>query len=242
MKKTSQTEKVTKNIVDHIMSQFFEGKLPAGSKLPSERKLAMEFGISRSSVREAISILKTMGILEVRHRGGTFVCGIKPAEGIAYTSINTINDTYKNSAIELIEFIRLMLNASLPLIINRSTEEGIKDVATTLERINASINNGKKGGWFEFELFILLTRLSENPFFYQTIINMKRALIKIIQTAKNEIISDDAKKLSYILIIKEFLSAITTKNYEQMKTILENYFNLFAQQIAKKGASSNDYL
>jgi GntR family transcriptional repressor for pyruvate dehydrogenase complex len=50
------------------------GELKNGDKLPGERALADMLGASRASVREAFRTLEILGILEVRHGGGTYVC------------------------------------------------------------------------------------------------------------------------------------------------------------------------
>lgn len=49
------------------------GAFPPGSRLPPQRRLADELGVSRASLREALSILGTMGVIRVEHGRGTFV-------------------------------------------------------------------------------------------------------------------------------------------------------------------------
>jgi GntR family transcriptional repressor for pyruvate dehydrogenase complex len=61
-----------------IMERISSGMWPAGTKLPSEFDLCKEFGISRVSIRHAISMLSGQGILSVRQGQGTFVNEIKP--------------------------------------------------------------------------------------------------------------------------------------------------------------------
>ncbi|NQE51821.1 FCD domain-containing protein [Herbaspirillum rubrisubalbicans] len=62
-------------LTDRLAHFIAERALPAGHKLPSERTLAAEFGVSRSSLREAIRVLSSQGLLVARHGGGTFVAG-----------------------------------------------------------------------------------------------------------------------------------------------------------------------
>ena len=237
MIKAVKAEKVTSNIVDHIKTQFVEGKLPAGSKLPPERKLALEFGMSRSSVREAISILKTMGILEVRHRDGIFVCGPNTGRNSTYrTSIGS--NPYSNRTKELIEFVELMLIACVPLIAERITEDDIKNIRTTVERIQSCLANGMKGTWFELELFLLLIQLSGNIFFYQTITNMKGLFMEVIQAVRNDIIANETDQKAYRAIMQEFSDLITTKDPGRIKPVIENYFSLMKQNVIRKTAAA----
>jgi len=60
---------VEKQIIDMINS----GKYPEGSKLPRERDMAESLGIGRNLLREAIAVLETLGLLEVKKREGIFV-------------------------------------------------------------------------------------------------------------------------------------------------------------------------
>ena len=62
-------EKVTNYIVEQIRTR----KLTIGSKLPSERTLAAQLGISRNSTREALRNLENMGIIECRQGSGSYV-------------------------------------------------------------------------------------------------------------------------------------------------------------------------
>jgi GntR family L-lactate dehydrogenase operon transcriptional regulator len=60
-------------LVDRLADLIAQRALAPGQKLPSERTLASEFGVSRSSLREAIGVLTSRGVLVARHGGGTFL-------------------------------------------------------------------------------------------------------------------------------------------------------------------------
>jgi GntR family transcriptional repressor for pyruvate dehydrogenase complex len=62
-----------KKIVDEIRGMVVEGKLKAGEKLPSERELADQFGVSRVPVREALKTLEFMGIVQYVRGDGIYV-------------------------------------------------------------------------------------------------------------------------------------------------------------------------
>jgi len=62
-------------ISDQIRAAIVGGKLSEGTRLPPERELAEQFGVSRVTVRDALRALEAMGLIEVRvgARGGAFV-------------------------------------------------------------------------------------------------------------------------------------------------------------------------
>ncbi|GIH64129.1 FadR/GntR family transcriptional regulator [Microbispora siamensis] len=60
-------------IADELLSRIREGGYPVGSRMPSERQLTEEFNVSRPVIREALSMLTTLGVIEVQAGRGTFV-------------------------------------------------------------------------------------------------------------------------------------------------------------------------
>ncbi len=65
--------KFAEEIIDTLRQDILTGRLPSGSRLPSEREIAVRFGASQPTVREALRALDSMGIIEVRHGSGSFV-------------------------------------------------------------------------------------------------------------------------------------------------------------------------
>lgn len=60
-------------VAREIEQRLLEGRLKAGDRLPSERELSAQLGVSRASLREALQKLGARGLLESRQGGGTFV-------------------------------------------------------------------------------------------------------------------------------------------------------------------------
>ncbi|MFQ5879616.1 MAG: FadR/GntR family transcriptional regulator [Dehalococcoidia bacterium] len=65
--------KVYQDVGDQLRRLIVGGRLRVGERLPSERELAQQLGVSRASVREAIRSLQEVGLLESRQGEGTFV-------------------------------------------------------------------------------------------------------------------------------------------------------------------------
>ena len=65
--------KLADAIVAELESMILEGSLQPGQKLPPERELAIQFQVSRPSLREAIQRLEARGLLYRRQGGGTYV-------------------------------------------------------------------------------------------------------------------------------------------------------------------------
>jgi GntR family transcriptional repressor for pyruvate dehydrogenase complex len=68
-----QSEKFYMQIARQIRNQIREGKLRIGERLPPERSMAEQFGASRASIREALSALEILGLVECRGGHGNFI-------------------------------------------------------------------------------------------------------------------------------------------------------------------------
>ncbi len=66
-------QKISDSITSHIEDLILNGLLKPGDKLPSERELARELDVSRTSLRDALVKLEARGLLQARHSGGTFI-------------------------------------------------------------------------------------------------------------------------------------------------------------------------
>ena len=70
---TVTPRKIPDVVYKQLVSLIASGRLKPGEKLPSERDMAADMGVSRQSIREAINKAKTVGLIEVRQGGSTVV-------------------------------------------------------------------------------------------------------------------------------------------------------------------------
>jgi GntR family transcriptional repressor for pyruvate dehydrogenase complex len=71
--KLVRTSRLYEQIVQQIEDSILKGTLKAGDQLPAERELALQFGVSRTAVREAVKALREKGLVEAYSGRGTFV-------------------------------------------------------------------------------------------------------------------------------------------------------------------------
>jgi len=68
-------------VAHELLVLILSGRFRAGDRLPPERQLATEFGVSRPTVRQAVAVLAAHGLVEARVGAGTFVVGTPTASG-----------------------------------------------------------------------------------------------------------------------------------------------------------------
>ncbi len=127
-------QKTYKQIIEQIIDLIISGELKNGDKLPGERLLAEKLSTSRASIREAFRTLEIIGLLEVRHGGGTYVQDFQ-----IIPFLSTIAPLFfRNMDImgELMDF-RLMLEESA---VKTAAKHGKPE---TLEKMAAALENMK---------------------------------------------------------------------------------------------------
>src|SRR5450432_4643292 len=68
-----EPRRLYRQIADQIRTLIRSGEFPTGARLPPERDLAKQLGVSRPSVREALIALEVEGLVEVRIGSGIYV-------------------------------------------------------------------------------------------------------------------------------------------------------------------------
>ena len=73
-----KNQALTERIEDHLFQYILDERLAVGAKLPNEYELADRFGVSRGTIREAVKLLVSRGVLRVKHGSGTYVASLMP--------------------------------------------------------------------------------------------------------------------------------------------------------------------
>jgi DNA-binding FadR family transcriptional regulator len=82
----------TADVVEAIKTMILSGDLAAGQRLPTEMELATTLGVSRGPLREGVSALTTMGVLEARQGDGTYVTSLEP--GLLMSPLSFVVDVH----------------------------------------------------------------------------------------------------------------------------------------------------
>jgi GntR family transcriptional repressor for pyruvate dehydrogenase complex len=131
MFKPIKTKRVYEQIVEQIKELMKQGDLKPGDKLMCERELSDKLGVSRTSVREALSALAFLGILESRHGEGTFIAEV--SEQLLIEPLALFMAMDREASLELLEVRKMMESYAAELAAVRADEEDIKKIKEALE-------------------------------------------------------------------------------------------------------------
>ena len=126
-------------IVDTLRDMVESGKLTPGEQLPPERELAVQLGVSRTALREALHTLAALGLVEARHGRGVFVIGnsvqaaAQRLSAMLGTQIGQAGQQESVARIrELFEIRRVLEGAAAEWAAQRATDEQIAEMRTIL--------------------------------------------------------------------------------------------------------------
>jgi DNA-binding FadR family transcriptional regulator len=134
--------RASSSIADQIRQAIVGGRLPEGERLPPERELAEQFGVSRVTVRDALRALEAMGLIEVRvgARGGAFVTA--PTGSIVG---QTMGDMMAMSAVspqDIVEARLVVELGTVTLACARATDEDLAQLHELDERAHEALARG----------------------------------------------------------------------------------------------------
>ncbi len=122
------------HIVEQLQRLILSGKLAPGMRLPSERAMMTEFQVSRPTVREALRVAESMGLISVRHGdpGGPKVLGT-PSVGITRV-FESLLQSGCTSALELLE-MRVVLDSSAAALASTQPKNRLANLIDVLRRM-----------------------------------------------------------------------------------------------------------
>jgi len=150
-----------KQAVDRLRDLILQGEFSAGERLPPERVLARELGVSRSTLREAIRALVVMNVLVSRHGDGTYVSSLEP--DLLAEPFELMVSLSDESLFHLFEVRRVLETACAGLAAERISDEELIQFDRILEHSEAARDDSEELLDRDVELHTAIVRATRNP-------------------------------------------------------------------------------
>ncbi len=166
----TQTKTLAEQVADGIMNLIQETPYKAGDKLPTEKELCESTGAGRNTVREALKILASRNVLEIRQGAGTFVSekqGI-PDDPLGFSMVN---DHVKLTK-DLLQ-VRIMLEPQIAALAAQCAKEHeIKELEEILEEMEAAMKKREDYSELDTKFHTKIAQCTHN--------NVKENLLPVI--------------------------------------------------------------
>jgi DNA-binding FadR family transcriptional regulator len=150
-----------KQAVDRLRDRILQGEFSAGERLPPERVLARELGVSRSTLREAIRALVVMNVLVSRHGDGTYVSSLEP--DLLAEPFELMVSLSDESLFHLFEVRRVLETACAGLAAERISDEELVHFDRILEHSEAARDDPEELLDRDVELHTAIVLATRNP-------------------------------------------------------------------------------
>lgn len=154
--------KMPDRVTAALLSLIRSGDYPAKSRLPTEMEMSKRFGVSRTVIREAVSRLKSEGLVESRQGSGVFVREIsldapfRIDPGVV-ESVTTV--------LQIVELRRGLESEIAALAAERSNKKQTAMIRNSLKAIDDDVRAGKDGVDADMEFHRCIARATNNPHF-----------------------------------------------------------------------------
>lgn len=174
-------------VTDRIISQIQEGRYRAGDRLPTERELAEQLGVGRTSVREGLRFLEKLGVLEIRQGMGTVVRSLSLGEVFEHlVPVQTIIELPDRDVRDIMHVRRVLEAESAQLAAQHATDRQLRRLEELLHGMAASLEKPRDYLEMDLEFHVVVAEAASNPVLAQLV-----NLIRDIYTRYFEIVLRD---------------------------------------------------
>lgn len=147
-------------VSEQIANLITDRALHAGDKLPNEFEMAEQLGVGRGTIREAVKILVSRNVVEIKRGRGTFVC-LHPGVVDDPFGFAFVKDK-KKLAMDLYE-IRMIIEPEIAaLAAERATEEDVEELQKTADEVAVLCRQGKQHMEKDIEFHEKVAKYSKN--------------------------------------------------------------------------------
>lgn len=227
--KQVRKEKIFEDIVRQIRRLVKTGRLKTGDKLPPERDLAQVFKVSRASVREAIRVLESAGLVKTRVGDGTYV-----ETGSVENLVEPLAKVVVKGRESLMEIfaLRKMVEPHLAyLAAERATANEVLDLKEILSRQKKNIRNANLVTKTDSTFHLFLAETAKSGVF----LKVHNTLKELINQTREEFLQEGDRPRISIEGHEEIVSAIEKKDPQLAKKAMLRHLRNIERESLRAG-------
>lgn len=234
-----RTRRVFEQVTEQIRGRLADGTLGPGDKLPAERDLAEQFGVSRNAVREALRTLEVAGLIELRKgiKGGAFIREADPR-----VIVDGMRDFLRLGQITVqhLTEARCWIGAIVTgIACERATEEDFAELERNVELGERLLAEGRLREKVDanIEFHNILARATKNPVLIlniELLMDLTRHFAQHVEPDTAPYHVEWRRRMLVLLRARDRAGAVAAMN-ERLLRLQERYERLAAEQAAWQG-------
>lgn len=219
--KEVRVEKVSDKIVTQLIELITEGQLLPGEKLPSERRLTELFGVGRSSLREALNTLETLGFIEIRKRQGNYVKSLDTA--MPLNPLKKIMQVDQKRIVELYEVRRSIEQSAAREAAQNRTAEDLQAIHEALLKFRLPSGEIVFSWENEISFHLAIARSSHNFLRLHTLKSIFDFAREFLEPVLHGFICNEERKTTVLEQHLGIYNAIKDQNTELARNLMREH-------------------
>lgn len=207
-----------------LRDKLLEGSIRSGDRLVAERELALQLGVSRPIVREALRALSMMGVVEIRERVGTIVR--KP-------DVSVLGDFFAFSMAQQADIVDDVMQARIAIEVQavrlacrHASTSDLERIAAAVDRIEATVEDSEEGGRADYEFHTALVRASRSETLMQLYSAMSTLLMRSHHERRDVVGGDPAVKQYLVEDHARIFQALVSRDEDRADQVLRKHFSI----------------
>ena len=184
-----------------LSAEIRAGRPAAGKKLPTEAALVVQFAVSRTVVREAVSRLKSLGLVESRQGSGVFV---RPA-AFAPLNFDARSAASMRAVIQMVEVRRALEAEVAALAAVRRSAGQLKGIRQAMAALDEAVRDGGDGADEDVNYHRAIADAAHNPFLISTLDYLRQFLRGVTRVTR----ANEARRIDFARQVRNEHEAIT---------------------------------
>jgi GntR family transcriptional regulator, transcriptional repressor for pyruvate dehydrogenase complex len=179
--KRIKPRKIYEEVAEVLIDMIKSGQLKSGDKLDSVQQLAENFQVGRSAVREALSALRAMGLVEMHQGEGTYVREFDSS--MLSLPIYIAALMKKDDVKQLLEVRRILEVGAVEAAASRRTDEQLKEIKTALDQMH-SASDEELGEEADFRFHMAIAKASQNELLTGLMNNVSEMMVTTMRETR----------------------------------------------------------
>ncbi|MBE2939914.1 FadR/GntR family transcriptional regulator [Anoxybacillus sp. FSL W8-0382] len=180
--KQIKPKKIYEEVAEAILHMIQTGQLKPGDKLDSVQQLAENFQVGRAAIREALTALRAMGLIEMKQGEGTYVREFDPA--MLSFPISAALLMNKEDVAHLLEVRKLLEVGAAGLAALKRTEEDLRAMQSALAQMREVIGDEELGEKADFLFHMAIAEATKNPLLVSLMNNVSGMMMETMRETR----------------------------------------------------------
>jgi len=227
-----KSTRIYEEIVRQVKGMIAEGRLKSGDRLPPERDLSEKFVVSRTSVREALRALESLGLVEIRPGEGTFVREVSIEALIEPLAL--IMASQREAIGDLFEARRLLEPSIAALAAHRATPEELQEMERILEEQAREVGAGRTGFAQDAQFHAAIGAAAHN----RAITRIAHALMDLLAQSREEALATPGRPTRSHEDHRRVLAAISARDEAGARRAMLDHLTAVEELVVGAGGTA----